>query len=108
MMSFKNIIQMDIKTTFLNPQEYGEPHIVDGEELCIIIDEIELVDREQKIKELAEGLHVKQLLFYVSEEDYGPLPLIHRRLELDGYYYTVTDAISEGGIHSISLEANES
>lgn len=107
-MGFKDMILDDIKEIFLNPEEFGEIHIIDGVEMYVIIDDMELVNREKKVRELAEGLHIKQLLFYVSEEEYGPLPLVDRRMELDGNYYIVTDAISEGGIHSISLEARES
>ncbi len=107
-MGLKDMILSDIKEIFLNLEEFGENHIVDGEVMCIIIDEFELIVREKKERELAEGLHIKQLLFYVSEEEYGPLPLIGRRMELDGDYFEVTDAISEGGMHSISLEARES
>ena len=107
-MSFKDMIQRDIKDIFLNPKEFGELHIVDGEEMSIIIDDNEMVEREKRYKSLSEGLHIKQLLIYAPEEDYGPLPLVNRLLELDGDYYTVTDAISEGGIHSISLEVKQS
>lgn len=107
-MSFKEMVQEDIKNIFLNPEEFGETHLVDGKEMTIIIDENELVEREKKIKTLAEGLHVKQLLMYVSEEEFGPEPLINRLLELDGSYYVVTDVSSEMGIHAISLKENES
>lgn len=107
-MDFKEMIMDDIKNIFLNLEEFGEPHIVDGEEMTIIIDENELIEREKKIKTMAEGLHVKQLLIYVSEKDFGPEPLIDRLLELDGDYYTVTDVSNEMGVYAISLEANES
>lgn len=107
-MSFKEMVNRDIKNIFLNPDEFGETHIVDGREMTIIIDENELVEREKKMKTLAEGLHEKQLLVYVSKEDFGPEPLIKRLLDLDGICYTVTDVSDEDGIYSISLEVKES
>ncbi len=107
-MKFKDMVQRDIRNVFLNPEEFGESHIVDGEEMNIIIDENELVQREKKYKAMAEGLHTKQLLIYVSAGEFGEPPLIGRLLELDGEYYWVTDVADEGGIYSISLEANES
>lgn len=107
-MNFKDMVRQDVKNIFLNPDVFGESHIVDGNEMTIIIDENELTEREKKMKTLAEGLHNKQLLIYVSEDDFGPEPLIGRLIELDGSYYTVTDVANEDGIYSISLEARES
>lgn len=108
MSAFKEMIQNDLKEVFLNPEEFGESHVIDGKEMTIIIDENELVEREVKVKTMAEGLHKKQLLIYVSAEEFGPEPLIGRLLELDGSHYTVANVINEGGMYSISLEARES
>ncbi len=108
MRSFKELLVQDVKAAFLNPMEFGEEHTVDGTSMLIIIDENELVQREKKYKTMTEGLHTKQLLIYVSAGEVGEPPLIGRLLELDGEYYVVTDVADEGGIYSISLEANES
>lgn len=107
-MSFKDMVKRDVKNIFLDLDTFGESHIVDGREMTIIIDENELTEREKKMKTLAEGLHKKQLLIYVSEDDFGPEPLIGRLLELDGSYYIVTDVVNESGMYSISLEVRES
>lgn len=37
--------------------------------------------------------------------DFGPLPAVGRSLKLDGRDFVITDAINEGGIYSISMEA---
>ena len=107
-MNFKDMVQEDVKNIFLDPEVFGESHIIDGCEMTIIIDENELVEREKKVKTMAEGLHNKQLLIYVSKEDFGPEPLIGSLLELDADYYIVTDVSDEDGIYSISLGANRS
>ncbi len=108
MSAFKEMIQNDLKEVFLNPEEFGESHVIDGKEMTIIIDENELVEREAKVKAMAEGLHKKQLLIYVSAEEFGPEPLIGRLLELNGSCYTVANVTNESGMYSISLEARES
>lgn len=107
-MGFKDMVREDIKNIFLDTDVFGETHLVDGSEMTVIIDENELVEREKKVKTMAEGLHNKQLLIYVSGEDFGSEPLIGRLLELDGDNYAVTDVSSEGGIYAISLEVKES
>ena len=105
-MNFGDMVREDVKDIFLDPEVFGESHIVDGREMTIIIDENELVEREKKVKTMAEGLHNKQLLIYVSKEDFGPEPSIDCLLELDSEHYMVTDVSNEDGIYSISLEEN--
>ena len=77
-MNFKDILQEDNETTFMNPEEYGERHIVNGRSMNIIID------------------------------DFGLLPPVGHILVLDQDKYVITDAINEDGIYSISLEAQKS
>lgn len=108
-MTFKDIIKNDIDTTFLNEDEFAEKHVVDGKEMTIIIDNNEMLEREKRYKEQIEkGTYVKQILFYVKAGEFGRLPRIGRLLNLDGKNYIVTDAIREGAMYSISLEANKS
>ncbi len=106
--TFKDMVKSDVKNVFMNPEEFGESHTVDGKEMSIIVDDNELIDREKKIKTMAEGLHKKRLLIHVSAEDFGSEPLIGRILELDGDYYEVADVSDEMGIYAITLEANRS
>lgn len=109
MRSFKDVLKSDIKSVFLNFTEFGEEHKINGETVLIIIDENELTEREKRNRHNMDvELHKKQLLFYVEEEDFGPLPSPGRLLDLDGKKYEITDANNEDGIYSISLEAKRS
>lgn len=106
MTSFKDVLKNDIKQVFLNFDEFGEYHKINGETVLIIIDENELTEREKRIRQgMNVELHKKQLLFYVAAEDFGPLPVPGRTLDLDGKQYEITDAENEDGIYSINLEA---
>ncbi len=109
-MTFKEAIHEDIKGVFLNFDEFGEYHSLNGQKVLVIIDENELTDREKKYKSASTGgvdgeLHNKQLLFYVAAEDFGPLPAPGRILDFDKKHYLITDAVNEDGIYSINLEA---
>lgn len=106
--TFKDILQQDIKRTFLNIEEFGEMHDINGEEVMIIIDENELTEREKRIRRNEGELHKKQLLFYVAAEDFGNLPAPGKVLKLDKKQYIITDAENEDGIYAISLEAVKS
>lgn len=107
-MTFKEAVQDDVKGVFLNPEEFGEMHRLNHKEVLIIIDENELTEREKRMKGVDEELHSRQLLFYVAAKDVGPLPSPGKVLTLDGRDYLITDAQSECGIYSISLEARRS
>ncbi len=104
-MTFKEALQRDIKSVFLNFDEFGEYHKINGESVLIIIDENELTEREKRVRNNEKGLYMRQLLFYVSAEDFGQLPSPDKVLTLDDKKYRITDAQDEGGIYSISLEA---
>ena len=73
-MTFKEAIQDDIKGVFLNFEEFGEYHNLNGQKTLIIIDESELTEREKKMKGVDGELHNRQFLFYVASEDFGALP----------------------------------
>lgn len=107
MNTFKEQILQDTKNVFLNTEEFGELHHINGTPVCIIIDNNEMVEREKRYAAgtYKNGISTRQVLFYVTAEAFGPLPQPGRTLTLDKQTYVVTDAISEGGIYSVSMEA---
>lgn len=105
MKTFKDIIKQDIKNTFLNDDEFSDKHMVDGKEMSVITDEIELLEREKKVKDNVAGVYLKQKMIYVAAEDFGPLPSIGRVIKLDKQTYRIIDAIAENGMYSLTLEA---
>lgn len=105
-MTFKDIIKSDVKNIFLNTDEFSEMHTVNGKPMAVQIDNNEQIEREKRYNQHMDGIYVKQILMYVSAEDYGPLPKQGTSVSLDGRAYRVEDAISEDGVYSITLEAN--
>lgn len=110
MMGFKELAARDITNVFLNQEEFGEVHEVDGRRMTIIIDGMEVVERSKKQVEHGriDGIYEKQIIVYVSRGQFGQLPSIGRRLVLDHKNYRVMDAVDEGGMYSITLGANKS
>ena len=107
-MGFKDMVAADIAEVFLNLDELGETHEVNGLPMTIIMDDMEMVEREKRLKSNDDGVHRKQILFYVAAEEFGALPAANREITVDGKRYRVTDAVSEDGIYSISGEAKRS
>ena len=112
MLTFKKQIERDNHSVFMNFNEFGEIHKVNGNKKLVIVDENELTEREKRVRNRdgikGEGLHKKQLLFYIEAEKFGPLPSPGNLLNFDGKVYNITDANDEDGIYSISLEAKRS
>lgn len=106
MSAFKDIIQADIHRTFLNVEEFSDLHVVNGVEMPVQMDDIEQINREKRYKDNMDGIFVQQRLIYVAASDYGPLPKKDSLVTLDSRKYRVADAIEEGGVYSITLEAN--
>lgn len=111
MMSFKELVEQDNRTVFMNLDEFADIHVINGKEMPCIIDNNEMIDREKRYQYkrslYADGVYLKEVLLYVKAEDFGPLPAVGRSLTLDKKSYIISDAIDEGGIYSISLEANK-
>ena len=109
-MGFKEIAYNDISTVFLNPEEFGEEHVVDGRAMNIVMDNVEIIERSKKQSEAGriDGVFKRELLFYVSRSDFGPMPAQGRVLTLDGRKYIVSDAVEEGGVYSITIGAVKS
>lgn len=100
-------MRQDVKKVFLNPEEFGEEHIVNGKRMIIMIDDNELTEREKRIQSHMDGIYKKQTLVYVSAMDFGPLPGVGKPIVIDGATFIVTDSLNEGGVYSLHLEANK-
>ena len=107
-LSFKEILAQDVKQVFLNPAEFGETHLVNGEPMTIVLDDVENIEREKKMKSHMDGIYTRQVFFYVASADFGPLPKQGGMIDLDGQKYIVVDATDECGIYAITMETNKS
>lgn len=72
-MTFKDIIKR-MCSRLLNVDEFSEIHTVNGKPMAVQIDNNEQIEREKRYSQHMDGIYVKQVLMYVSAEDYGPLP----------------------------------
>jgi hypothetical protein len=73
-----------------------------------MVDDMENIEREKKMKSHMDGIYARQILLYVKASDFGALPAQGRIVTLDKRKYTVVDATDEGGVYTITLEANRS
>ena len=106
---FKEGILSDIENVFLNSEEFGEEHVIDGRKMTVTLDGIERLRKEQlqSKNQVNEALSYHRLILYVSREDYGRMPQVGKMMQLDGISFKITDCIHEDGMYSISLERHK-
>lgn len=114
MSKFKEIIEEDVFSVFLDASEFAEDeetYLVNGRPMKIIIDTLEYQNRQKVSQDRIERVYLKQLLIYVSVAELGYEPKIDSLLTLqkvgeEENSYVVTNCVNEDGIYSISLEVS--
>ena len=107
-MTFKDVMAADINDAFLFAGEFAEVHTINGAEMTALVDDMEYIEREKKMKSTMDGIYNRQILIYVKAAEFGDLPAREDLVRLDGKTYQVADAVDEDGIYTITLEANRS
>ena len=107
MSSFKDVINNDVKTVFLNADEFADEHIINGKKMTVQIDDNEAIERQLKAYQNT-GVYVRQMIIYVSADDFGKMPYIGQVINLDGIVYRAVDVSNEAGIYAITIERNKS
>ncbi|WP_287827059.1 sugar ABC transporter ATP-binding protein [Oscillibacter sp.] len=101
--NFKAMVANDLRRTFLNLEEFGETHKVEGKETTIVID-------EDALKELAGGQKLgiaeSSLLFCAAAEDLPPRRPAGEGLNVDGREYIILDWSEDMGLATVALGQN--
>ena len=103
-MSFKDILQRDIKNVFLNPDEFADTHDLNGKSVAAVIDDDFLDEITLKLNDeyqrTAAGLFGGTIAIYVAKSDFGKIKP-GRALTVDGRLYTVMSTSEQDGILKI-------
>ena len=104
---FRESMRRDIPNVFLNPDEFGETHTVNGkEDVTVILDDFELMNREKFKKEVTnDGTSMRRGILYVKASDIGRLPAAGKQITVDDKRFLVEQAVNEAGIYAITVKA---
>jgi len=118
MSALKDMVERDIRNTFLNVDEFGERRNVqyDGElyqNIPIVLDGIEEKDRQAHVQDHAQGLYKVTDLLFCSLDDLGGnepevgMKLLISTTEDGSFYHTyyVSASSCKNGMLQVSLEA---
>ena len=107
MSRFKAAVQNDIKAVFLNREEYGEWHTLNGEVIQCVIDKNLTQDLgDSRGTSQIVGVFTNMRTIYVDSSDM-PMPVEGEILRVDGSLHLVKSVSEEGGMLVIVAEANE-
>lgn len=103
-MSFKDMISADLNI-FLNIDEFGEIHNIDGKDYTLIIDNDQLKERSKKEY---DGISVGEVLFFVTKEAFGKKPSPGSPMTFNSKQMYVFDSREDMGMYEIILSQNRS
>lgn len=108
-MLFKDILSEDVDTVFLDPNEFGEEHSINGNMAAVIIDD-DLSEDTVNINLSGggnignSGLYNNQRVLYISTKNLPGKPKVNSYIEIDGKRYIVRASSVQGSIYKITIE----
>lgn len=97
---FKKMVERDRQIVFLNIDEFGEEHKVEGRTITVVLDDNALKER-QGGQEL--GVAESSLMLYAAVEDLPIRRPAGEGLNIDGREYIINDWSEDMGIATIAL-----
>lgn len=97
---FKKMVERDRQLVFLNIDEFGEEHKVEGRTITVVLDDNALKER-QGGQEL--GVAESSLMLYAAVEDLPIRRPAGEGLNIDGREYIINDWSEDMGIATIAL-----
>ncbi len=107
-MSFRDMVAADVENVFLNPEEFGETHDLNGVTCTCVIANDATYDREARLKDgkrTPDGLHGDYLTVCVRKSDLQRVPKQGDNFKVDKKRYTVDSCADDMGILTITLGA---
>lgn len=108
MSAFKEMVAADISAVFLNLEELGELHNLDGRECACVISSDMTDDRKAALpggRRTPDGLHGDFMTVCVKTEDLKVVPKQGTNFKVDGKRYTVDSCTEDMGMLTIVLGA---
>ncbi|WP_320917126.1 hypothetical protein [Enterocloster bolteae] len=108
MKNFKEMLDMDLKTTFYNTEEFAQVKRIkyDGivKDIPVIFDSEETKDRNGIGTDHAEGIYGKFVVVRIQLSDLGKEPRRGARFWIENELYTIANVLNEYNELIIDLE----
>lgn len=98
---FKDLVKND-RATFINIDEFGEEHDIDGVKLKIVLENEQVIEKDD-----VQALSESAMILFAYTEDIGYRRMQGESLHIDGVTYTVQTWLEEMGITKVTLSIPE-
>ncbi len=106
MRSFKDQLEKDFTQTFFNPAEFAEPHMIDGEERLVVVDNETLLEMNLGKTVETNGIFEDDIMFFIQKKDLEKPPIVDNLMEFDGETYPIGHVLEDFGGYTIILRGN--
>lgn len=100
---FKDLVESDVKSVFLDENEFAETHNINGKDVTCVVDKN--LNQEHPSNDFL-GVFVNMVRIYVAAGEI-PVPAEGALLRIDGSRHLVRTVSMEQGMLVITAEANE-
>lgn len=104
-MSFRDQVAADIENVFLNPEEFGEIHNLDGVELLMVMSTSKTRPKSGVSSRNYDGIFGDFATVNIRKEDFPRIPKQGENIRLDGKRYTVEECRDNMGMLHMVLAA---
>lgn len=101
-MNFKEAVQKDIVSVFLNHEEFADEHVLNDRNVVCLVDK----DMTSPATQSLEGVFMNAVTIYVKSDDMERQPVENELLFLDGAMYIVRSVSVEMGVLVIVAEVH--
>lgn len=108
--TFKDYVAQDVETVFFNPNEFAEERYIDDKRMLCITQHPGVNERaahwEGGAKQsFDQGMYKADLLLFVKQKDYGPMPKNGKQITLDKKRdYKIKSCSLKAGVYRMELE----
>lgn len=99
--SFKDILNNDLDSVFVNDEEFGEWHYIDGVLKTVIVDNETLKERNQK---QYDGILQADILYFIKASDVDKELKVDGLQTFDGGAYKIFDVKYDSGMYEVILQ----
>lgn len=107
MKSFKEQLEKDSDNTFFNPDEFAEPHKIDGKVIPVVVDNESLIRLNMGKTVNSDGIFTDSIIIFVQKKYLDYEPVIGQVMDYDGVIYPVASVLSDAGGYTLILRGNE-
>lgn len=107
-MGFKNAVESDISNIFLNIEEFGTEHTLNGRKVICVLDEEKFQSKQKRgLIATEEGVFQNGFTMFIGSPYLKLQPHTGENISIDGVRYEVAASKHDMGMFEIDLFRNE-